>query len=125
MTYRREWFVNDLRELERVIDEVILPHEHMVAVDTEMVPLVTCLVTEEEVHTFEFCDRAREPLRRLMRSPNVLKVAHNMAHVWRQCEKVYRVRVEPQWLDTIAPAHIVEAGGLDPGGDRVECAGCQ
>lgn len=107
----RDWYLNDPDELERVVDEVVLGGENMVAVDTEMDPLVTCLVTEEEVHSFVWSEDYRRPLERVMGSSQVLKVAHNMAHDWRQFEKVYDIRVEPPWFDSIGGAQILQPSG--------------
>ena len=123
--HKRQWFFNDMEELERVVDEVILPHEHMFAMDTEMSPPICCIVTEDEVHTFEWQDRAYEPMRRILTHPRVLKVAHNMAHDWRQSELWWGIQVERPWFDTLAGAHILEPSGMDPGGDREEEAGEQ
>lgn len=110
----RRWIFDSPLELARLVDDVIIGREGMVSIDTEMQPLVTSLVTEEEVHVFTWEGDGgayREPLARLMASPRVLKVAHNMQHDWRQFEKVYELPVAMPWFDTIAGAHALEPGG--------------
>lgn len=121
----RSWHFNDLEATERIVYDTIIEKEHLVAVDTEMVPPVVALVTEHEVTSFEFDERYRRCLTDLMSSKWVLKVAHNMAHDWRQFEKVFEIAVEPPYYDTIAGAHIMEPSGIDPGGDRQLSAGEQ
>ena len=122
---KREWFVNRPDEINRFVDHTLITHEHLVAIDTEMDPLIVALVSEEEVHVFTFHDAYRPALERLMSSPWVLKVAHNMAHDWRQFHKVFGIPVSRPWFDTIAGAHILEPSGMDPGGDRLKGAGEQ
>lgn len=46
-----------------------------------------------------------------MSSEKVLKVAHNMAHDWRQIEKIYGVPVRRPWFDTIGGAHVLQPTG--------------
>jgi len=120
---RRRWFFDDSIEFSRFVDEMIAT-EHLVAVDTEMDPLITAVVSEEEVHVFCWHPKFKRSMTKLMASPHVLKTAHNMGHDWRQCEKIYQVPVSPPWFDTIAGAHILEPGGSDPG-DRAKEAGTQ
>lgn len=108
----RTWHVEAPEETRRLIYDVIMPHEHLVAIDTEMSPSIVSLVTEEEVHAFEYRhDVYHDMLRDLMASPGVLKVAHNQAHDWRQFEKVYGIPVEPPYYDTLCLAHIMEPSG--------------
>lgn len=120
----RTWFLDDPLALEELVqrlgkeapaempsaleDQLALP---VVSIDTEMDPLVTSLVTEDEVHVFTWGEEYAEALRELMSHPGILKLAHNMQHDWRQFEKVYGVPVERPWFDTIAGAHCLEPGG--------------
>lgn len=122
--YRR-WYIEQPEETERLIYEVILPHEHLVSIDTEMDPPVVSLVTEDEVHAFVYSERYRDMLTDLMSSPSVLKVAHNAAHDWRQFEKWWGVRVEPPQYDTLCLAHIMEPSGDGRTSKREQSAGKQ
>jgi len=121
----REWFVNRPDQIDRFVDDTIIAHEHLVSIDTEMNPAIVSLVSEDEVHVFTFNEVYRPALTRLMSSPVVLKLAHNMAHDWRQFLKVFGIPVSPPWFDTIAGAHILEPSGMDPNGDREKVAGEQ
>ncbi len=121
----REWFVNRPDQIDRFVDHVLIKHEHLVSIDTEMNPAIVSLTSEEEVHVFTFHESYRPALERLMSSPLVLKLAHNMAHDWRQFLKVFEIPVHPPWFDTIAAAHILEPSGMDPSGDREKAAGEQ
>lgn len=107
----REWHIEQPAETHRLIYDVILPHEHLVGIDTEMDPPLISLVTEEEVHAFVFNERYRGMLTDLMSSRQVLKVAHNMAHDWRQFEKWFGIRVERPYYDSMCLAHIMEPSG--------------
>jgi uracil-DNA glycosylase family 4 len=121
---KRRWYLNQPSETKRLLTE-LARDGGIVAVDTEMTePPITALVTADEVHSFYWSDDLREPLAEVMQSPQVMKVAHNMAHDWRQMEKVYGVPVRPPWADTIAYAHAFEPGGQDPS-DRAKAAGKQ
>jgi DNA polymerase I-like protein with 3'-5' exonuclease and polymerase domains len=106
----RQWYLDSPSQLKRLVREV-LPQEGIVSIDTEMVPLVTSIVSAAEVHVFTYDRRYRSLLQELMLDPRVVKVAHNMQHDWRQFEKVYEVVVAPPWFDTIAGAHALEPGG--------------
>jgi uracil-DNA glycosylase family 4 len=106
--YGREWFVGERADLQRVRD-IAIKQEHMVGVDSELDPFLVSLVTEEEVHVFEYNSaRHYRLLKEIMQSPNVLKVAHNIAHDWRFFEKVFDIEVKPPWFDTMGGAHVLE-----------------
>jgi uracil-DNA glycosylase family 4 len=121
---RRQWYYQDPGAFAAMVERVV-SHEHMVAVDTEMSPEIIACVTEDEVHTFLAGPEYDAGLRALLTAPSVLKVAHNMAHDWRWFELTQNIVVEPPWYDTICAAHILEPGGIDPGGDRMVSAGGQ
>lgn len=124
----RKWFVNDYAQLDRFVDQVLIGRpdakgvpqgEHLVAIDTEMSPYpIVALVSEWEVHAFEWDGRARPALTRLLTSPWVLKVAHNAGHDWTWLRET--VGIETQWpsVDTSGLAHILDNSlprNLSPG----------
>lgn len=122
--HQRVWHIESPTETERLVYDVILPHEHLVAIDTEMSPQLVSLVTEDEVHVFVYSERYRQMLVDLVASPYVLKTAHNMAHDWRMFEKMFDIPVHPPYFDTICGAHIQEPSGM-AAGDRDKSAGEQ
>lgn len=111
----RRWYIENPEAFRAMVDRVLQEERPIVAVDTELDPLLNAFVVEDEVHAHIWDSNVyREDYRRLMEAPHVVKVAHHMAHDWRQFEKFYDVRVEPPWFDTIAGAHLLEPGGKDP-----------
>ena len=126
---KRRFFLEQPEELARLVDDVIIAHERAVAIDTEMFAPLVSLVTEEEAHCFTWdctVDHiVRPPMERLLKSDQVVKVAHNMAHDWRDLELVHGVTPVRPWMDTGCGAHLLEPSGIDPGGDRQVSAGSQ
>ena len=116
--YRR-WFINQPSELPRIAER-ILRERLSVAVDTEMEPPICSWVTEEEVHSWYWDDRYRETVRQVMESDQVLKVAHNMAHDWKQHDLWWGIQVRPPYVDTIGAAHVLEPSGFSAGDEKEE-----
>lgn len=115
----RAWFRDDPGALHRLV----AGRPEVVAIDTEMSGIVS-LVTADESHIFQFGPAYRPALTTLMADPEVMKVAHNMAHDWRQFEKWWGIPVSEPYYDTICLAHIMEPSGM-AAGDRDKSAGEQ
>lgn len=121
---RRRWVMEEPEETHRLVYDVILGKEKLVGIDTEIEPPVVSLVTRDEVHCFIYGPAYKEMLTDLMASKEVIKVAHNMGHDWRQFEKIFGIPVVPPYADSIAAAHIMEPSGI-AAGDREKKAGEQ
>jgi DNA polymerase I-like protein with 3'-5' exonuclease and polymerase domains/uracil-DNA glycosylase len=96
---QREWFVNKYHMLDQLVDYII-DIEGVFAIDTEMSPYwIVALVTEAQCHVFEWNERARAPLTRLMQS-KVAKVAHNLGHDMTFVKCVLGIDPRPPFVDT-------------------------
>jgi uracil-DNA glycosylase len=99
-TSRRKWYRNDPVALMALANSDV----NLISYDTEIDPPIVGIATEDEVHVFEYDERYRIPLRKLLTSPKILKVAHNWLHDYAFTRKVLEIDVEPPIFDTVGGA---------------------
>lgn len=112
--HARTWHINDRAAVNALADLLSDPartreHSGMIAVDTENVawPFYVGLATEDDVYGFDFSDAYREPLTRIMQSPLVLKIAHNLNHDWTALYKGMGIRPAAPFVDTMGLSHAL------------------
>jgi len=107
LTYR-QWFINEPLALQRLFSDSGSPIVDLISIDTEMEPAhIVGIATEDEVHVFEFSETARPLLTKLLESPKVLKVAHNLAHDYAFTRKVLGIEIARPYFDTMGAAHVL------------------
>lgn len=116
---QRKWFTNDYGQLDRFAHDILIGRrvvegrpqgEHCVAIDTEMSPYPICaLVSEWEVHTFEWDERARPALTAILESPWILKIAHNLGHDATWCREAWDIEMKWPAVDTSGLAHNLDS----------------
>lgn len=99
----RQWFYNDPNALNRLADSGV----DLIAVDTELDPWIVSITTEDAVHVFEWDERFREPLSRLLTSPKIMKVAHSWLYDYAFIRKCLGTTVAKPMFDTLGGAMIL------------------
>lgn len=100
LTYRR-WFINQPEELQRILDDKV----DLIAVDSEMSPQIISITTADEVHVFEWDERARRLVEAILGSDRILKVAHNWPHDHAWFRVALGIEVARPIFDTQGAAH--------------------
>jgi len=96
----RTWYRNDPVALKRLAND----HPNLIALDTEMDPYIVGIVTEDEVHVFEYDERYRRALETLLTSRHILKVAHRWLHDYAFIRKCLEIEVEAPIFDSVGGA---------------------
>jgi uracil-DNA glycosylase family 4 len=97
------------RKGESVFGSTRLPVD-MISIDTENYPYkIVGIATEDEVHVFELTDydKTGGALETLLKSPQVLKIAHNLQHDWTFFKKELGFVPAGPWFDTGGGAHVL------------------
>lgn len=106
---RRKWFINEVSELPRFVEEV-RSTTRMVSFDTESEPVwIVGLASDTEVHVFEFVREALEPLRVLLTDPEVVKIAHNWAHDFAFSRLNLDISVKAKIADPMGNANVLDS----------------
>lgn len=96
----RTWYRNDPVALNTLANSDV----NLISYDTEIDPPIVGIATEDEVHVFEYDERYRAALGKLLTSPHILKVAHNWLHDYAFTRKVLEIDIEPPIFDTVGGA---------------------
>lgn len=107
---KRSWFFNDLPAFQRMVEGLKVPTSHsgIIAFDTESWPYyIVGIVTEDEVHVFEWQEKFRSAAQELFASPFVIKVAHNLQHDVSFLLKKLDIMVSGPWFDTMGGANVL------------------
>ena len=77
---KRKWYVNRYDLLPGVYGTAV--REGAIGIDTESSPKIVALVTKDEVHCFVWTEECEVPMRRILESERILKIAQNAGHDW-------------------------------------------
>jgi len=97
----RNWFINDPSALDRLAND---PPD-ILALDSEIDPPIVGIVTEDEVHAFEYTDAYHDAMSALLTSDRVIKVAHNWPHDYADMRIRKGITVKRPMFDTQGGAH--------------------
>jgi len=98
-TYRK-WYRDDPYALARLADSDV----NLISVDSELEPWIIGIASDEEVHVFEWDERYRKALTKLMTRSNVLKIAHRWLHDYAFFRKCLNIDIEWPIFDSVGGA---------------------
>lgn len=97
--HRRKWYFNDLEALKRLAES----KPDLLATDTELDPWIVGIATEDEVHVFEWDEKYRHSLTKLL-TGEAVKIAHRWLHDWAFFRKCLEIEVEAPLFDLLGGA---------------------
>lgn len=106
---QREIIEEDPVAFEQWLHDYIYTGENVVAIDTEMDPMVVAVAGQTQCHVFRWKESFRASFTELMKSPRVLKIAHNVNHDWTWVRNVFDIAAWDSPLDEHGPHY--DTGG--------------
>lgn len=100
-TKYRKWFRNDPVALSRLANEDV----GLISVDTELDPWIVSIVTDDEVHVFEFEEAFRHALIKIMSNPRIVKIAHRWLHDHAFFRKCLDIDIKGPLFDVLGGMH--------------------